>query len=107
MKLENLLLPAPVLRNCKLADFGMAHSQRGITTTLCGTPGFLAPEQRSMRPYGSKVDIWGLGCVLYIMLSGTEPFDTADDERAFEREDAERAAPRTSFSSAASDWAPY
>ncbi|KAH8055490.1 serine/threonine kinase [Aureococcus anophagefferens] len=66
----------------------MAHSDRGITTTLCGTPGFIAPEQRTGRPYGAKVDVWGLGCVLYIMLSGMEPFDAAEDEQAFERSDA-------------------
>ncbi|KAH8045528.1 serine/threonine kinase [Aureococcus anophagefferens] len=92
MKLENLLLPTPLLRNVKLADFGMAHSDRGITTTLCGTPGFIAPEQRTGRPYGAKVDVWGLGCVLYIMLSGMEPFDAAEDEQAFERSDAGRGA---------------
>ena len=90
IKPENLLVnKAGVL---KLADFGMAHSDRGITTTLCGTPGFIAPEQRTGRPYGAKVDVWGLGCVLYIMLSGMEPFDAAEDEQAFERSDAGRGA---------------
>ena len=93
MKLENLLLPTPLLRNVKLADFGMALSSRGLTTTLCGTPGFIAPEQRSGRPYDHKVDLWGLGCAVYIMLAGIEPFDASDDERFFERQDAAPSPP--------------
>ncbi|KAH8051970.1 serine/threonine kinase [Aureococcus anophagefferens] len=104
MKLENLLLPTPLLRNVKLADFGMAHSDRGITTTLCGTPGFIAPEQRTGRPYGAKVDVWGLGCVLYIMLSGMEPFDAAEDEQAFERSDAGRGAAGARFAPRFEAW---
>ena len=44
------------------------------------SPLYLAPEMLTGR-YGKQVDVWGMGIVLYILLSGSPPFD-GDDERA-------------------------
>jgi serine/threonine-protein kinase Chk2 len=63
----------------KLADFGLAKiiGEESFTTTLCGTPSYVAPEilkPSSRRRYTRAVDIWSLGVVLYICLCGFPPF---------------------------------
>lgn len=63
----------------KLADFGLAKiiGEDSFTTSLCGTPSYVAPEVLSnskSRRYSKPVDIWSLGVVLYICLVGFPPF---------------------------------
>lgn len=63
----------------KLADFGLAKiiGEESFTTTLCGTPSYVAPEileQGNRRRYTRAVDVWSLGVVLYICLCGFPPF---------------------------------
>jgi NIMA (never in mitosis gene a)-related kinase len=61
----------------KLGDFGIAKvlaSADDLTNTIVGTPGFLSPEMYRRCKYGSKADIWALGCVLYTMCTLWPPF---------------------------------
>lgn len=63
----------------KLADFGLAKiiGEESFTTTLCGTPSYVAPEilaDNRHRKYTKGVDVWSLGVVLYICLCGFPPF---------------------------------
>lgn len=63
----------------KLADFGLAKiiGEESFTTTLCGTPSYVAPEileDSRHRRYTRAVDVWSLGVVLYICLCGFPPF---------------------------------
>jgi serine/threonine protein kinase len=64
----------------KLLDFGVAKQMvaNGPRLTrgglVCGTPGYMAPEQIEERPVDQRVDIYALGCVLYHMLTGAPPF---------------------------------
>ncbi|KAH8048510.1 serine/threonine kinase [Aureococcus anophagefferens] len=74
-------------------DFEDATHYLFVMEYAAGGELFERLSKRTGRPYGAKVDVWGLGCVLYIMLSGMEPFDAAEDEQAFERSDAGRGAP--------------
>lgn len=78
IKPENILLFDKNLQ-VKLADFGLAKiiGEESFTTTLCGTPSYVAPEileQTNRRRYTRAVDVWSLGVVLYICLCGFPPF---------------------------------
>ena len=84
LKPENILLVAPDNDvEVKITDFGLAKkaSQDGLKT-FCGTPQYFAPEvlkrkgsERKSGRYYASADMWSLGVVLYILLSGTFPFD--------------------------------
>ncbi|KAK5122478.1 hypothetical protein LTR85_004062 [Meristemomyces frigidus] len=78
IKPENILLLDKNL-SVKLADFGLAKiiGEESFTTTLCGTPSYVAPEileNSNRRRYTRAVDVWSLGVVLYICLCGFPPF---------------------------------
>jgi NIMA (never in mitosis gene a)-related kinase len=76
LKCENVFLTGD--GTVKLGDFGIA---KGLETTFqccttkLGTPFYLPPEICQGRSYNTKVDVWGLGCVLYELCTGTRPFD--------------------------------
>ncbi|XP_014858224.1 PREDICTED: phosphorylase b kinase gamma catalytic chain, skeletal muscle/heart isoform [Poecilia mexicana] len=80
LKPENILLDDNM--NIKLTDFGFAvQIQPGQTLKeVCGTPGYLAPEiiECSMdaghQGYGTAVDIWSAGVIMYTLLAGSPPF---------------------------------
>jgi len=52
---------------------------------MVGTPPYMAPELAALRAetakYGKPVDIWAMGVVLYILLSGIHPFQIEDEEQ--------------------------
>ncbi|KAF2199812.1 Pkinase-domain-containing protein [Delitschia confertaspora ATCC 74209] len=78
IKPENILVTDKEL-HVKLADFGLAKiiGEESFTTTLCGTPSYVAPEileNTNHRRYTRAVDVWSLGVVLYICLCGFPPF---------------------------------
>mmetsp|Transcript_2202 Transcript_2202/g.5806 ORF Transcript_2202/g.5806 Transcript_2202/m.5806 type:complete len:353 (+) Transcript_2202:334-1392(+) len=66
----------------KVADFGLGkmldvHHTNDIEHamhTICGTPEFVAPEVIAKTGYGPEVDVWSLGVLLYMILSGDLPF---------------------------------
>ncbi|XP_078085412.1 striated muscle preferentially expressed protein kinase [Mustelus asterias] len=71
----------------KLVDFGSAHFFNAIVPKplghRVGTPEYMSPEMMKGDPIGPPADIWGLGVLIYIMLSGRSPFaspDTAEME---------------------------
>lgn len=84
MKPENLLLDKPGKHfTVKIADFGYASKlRRKAFRKHLGTPGYCAPEIYLSRPYRFECDMWSFGCILYILLTGSPPFDHEDDAKA-------------------------
>ncbi|KAI0482428.1 Pkinase-domain-containing protein [Xylariaceae sp. FL0804] len=87
IKPENILLVDKDV-HVKLADFGLAKiiGEESFTTTLCGTPSYVAPEilaEGRHRKYTKAVDVWSLGVVLYICLCGFPPFSDELYSREF------------------------
>jgi serine/threonine protein kinase len=78
LKPENILLCADGY--VKLTDFGLSKyvGDGREPKTFCGTPEYLAPEtilhQRNRTGYSFPVDWWGLGIVLFEMMTGWPPF---------------------------------
>ena len=73
IKLGNILIKSSTV---KLADFGLAIKYRDneVPRQLCGTPNFLAPEVYRLKLHSTASDIWAVGCVLYSLLVGQNPF---------------------------------
>eukprot|EP01103_Thecamoeba_quadrilineata_P011504 TRINITY_DN2765_c0_g1_i1.p1 TRINITY_DN2765_c0_g1~~TRINITY_DN2765_c0_g1_i1.p1 ORF type:complete len:451 (+),score=99.88 TRINITY_DN2765_c0_g1_i1:108-1460(+) len=76
LKPENILMcGSGVNERLKLADFGFAkHFKEEQMKTALGSPGYAAPELFTDDTYNEKVDMWSLGVILYLMLSGNPPF---------------------------------
>lgn len=80
LKPENVLCKTsdwPLL--VKLCDFGLSamvdEKHKNFTDgEMIGTPGYVAPEVVTRKPYGPAVDMWAAGVILFIMLSGKMPF---------------------------------
>ncbi|XP_067829424.1 death-associated protein kinase 3 isoform X1 [Heptranchias perlo] len=77
LKPENIMLldkiPVP---HIKLIDFGLAHKiEDGVEfKNIFGTPEFVAPEIVNYEPLGLPADMWSIGVITYILLSGASPF---------------------------------
>jgi len=72
----------------KLADFGFAKKIKTYNgcRTLCGTPGYLAPEILERFPaYDMKCDMWSVGVILFLLLGGYLPFEAENEDGVFHR----------------------
>lgn len=88
LKPENILYYHPGTDSkLMITDFGLAHQSQPcnavngeigdqeLMTDPCGTPEYIAPEILARIPYTNKVDLWAMGVITFILLSGSMPFD--------------------------------
>ncbi|XP_065188383.1 myosin light chain kinase A-like [Sycon ciliatum] len=89
LKPENLLYADPNDDlSLKVADFGLSRlitPARRSTLTICGTPGYVAPEVLLGKKYGPPVDMWAVGVITYILLCGFEPFYDEDQQEIYQK----------------------
>lgn len=93
LKPENILVHEGLI---KITDFGLARlsENKSFMRTLCGTPQYVAPEiimmasrqddptaEGALPGYTTAVDMWSLGVILYLLLTGRQPF-SAENNRA-------------------------
>ena len=72
----------------KLVDFGLTTEVRSVSEAKPGTWAYWPPETFGGGPIGKSTDMWSLGVVLFVMLSGYHPFDPTgetDDETLQQR----------------------
>lgn len=82
LKPENILLShRSNFPWAKICDFGYARviSNGHFSKGLIGTVAYLAPEVLQKKCYNRSVDMWAIGVILYVTLSGTFPFNEGDD----------------------------
>ncbi|KAI6190041.1 Serine/threonine-protein kinase dkf-2 [Aphelenchoides bicaudatus] len=81
LKPENILLTSDKdFTQVKLCDFGFARiiGERSFRRSVVGTPAYLAPEVLRNKGFNRSLDMWSVGVIVYVSLSGTFPFN--DDE---------------------------
>jgi serine/threonine-protein kinase len=100
LKPENIMLCCD--RSLRVMDFGLTspplrhrHALAKLTP-IFGTPEYMAPEQVEHGPIDERTDIYGLGAILYELLTGAVPFRNEDPwESAYQRTTGDPIAPRT------------
>ncbi|XP_077393191.1 myosin light chain kinase, smooth muscle [Festucalex cinctus] len=76
LKPENIMCVNKIGSRIKLIDFGLARrlENAGTLKVLFGTPEFVAPEVINYEAIGYPTDMWSIGVICYILLSGLSPF---------------------------------
>ncbi|XP_055384827.1 serine/threonine-protein kinase D3 [Condylostylus longicornis] len=82
LKPENVLLSSDSeFPQVKLCDFGYARiiGEKSFRRSVVGTPAYLAPEVLRNKGYNRSLDMWSVGVIIYVSLSGTFPFNEEED----------------------------
>ncbi|XP_017886672.1 serine/threonine-protein kinase D3 isoform X2 [Ceratina calcarata] len=83
LKPENVLLSSgdSEFTQVKLCDFGFARiiGEKSFRRSVVGTPAYLAPEVLRNKGYNRSLDMWSVGVIIYVSLSGTFPFNEEED----------------------------
>jgi serine/threonine protein kinase len=77
MKPQNIICDShSSLSSAKITDFGLSHrlDVDGEVTKFRGTAQYCSPEMLENQFFGVEADMWSLGCILYLMLSGKPAF---------------------------------
>lgn len=85
LKPENVLIAENTSKSkfpqIKLCDFGFARiiGRESFRRSVVGTPAYLAPEVLSNKKYNRSLDMWSVGVIIYVSLSGTFPFNEEEE----------------------------
>eukprot|EP00123_Amoebidium_parasiticum_P008283 comp18700_c0_seq1/m.20420 comp18700_c0_seq1/g.20420 ORF comp18700_c0_seq1/g.20420 comp18700_c0_seq1/m.20420 type:complete len:1087 (-) comp18700_c0_seq1:71-3331(-) len=82
IKPENILMVTrDEFTQAKLCDFGFAKAmgEERFLSSIVGTPAYVAPEVLTAASYGPQVDLWSVGVIAYVALSGVFPFNEDED----------------------------
>uniref|UniRef100_H2USQ1 Serine/threonine-protein kinase n=1 Tax=Takifugu rubripes TaxID=31033 RepID=H2USQ1_TAKRU len=82
LKPENVLLAsAEPFPQVKLCDFGFARiiGEKSFRRSVVGTPAYLPPEVFRSKGYNRSLDMWSVGVIIYVSLSGTFPFNEDEE----------------------------
>ncbi|XP_050743269.1 titin isoform X44 [Drosophila biarmipes] len=85
LKPENIMCHTRTSHQIKIIDFGLAQrlDTNAPVRVLFGTPEFIPPEIISYEPIGFKSDMWSVGVICYVLLSGLSPFMGDTDVETF------------------------
>lgn len=87
LKPSNILLKSRKLQVLKIGDFGLAQHmpEEDTTSTIKGSPLYMAPEIVLRRHYDAKVDLWSVGVILYECLFGKAPYSSKTMDELIEK----------------------
>ncbi|XP_019715201.1 serine/threonine-protein kinase 17A-like, partial [Hippocampus comes] len=86
LKPQNILLTsARPLGDIRIVDFGLSRHMDSISEVreILGTPEYVAPEILSYEPISTATDMWSIGVLTYVMLTGESPFLGDDKQETF------------------------
>ncbi|XP_051796466.1 serine/threonine-protein kinase 17A isoform X1 [Acanthochromis polyacanthus] len=86
LKPQNILLTSSCpLGDIKIVDFGLSRmiSSHQELREIMGTPEYVAPEILNFEPISTATDMWSIGVLAYVMLSGISPFLGEDKQETF------------------------
>ncbi|XP_039609428.1 serine/threonine-protein kinase 17A [Polypterus senegalus] len=86
LKPQNILLTSESpLGDVKIVDFGLSRivSSNEELREIMGTPEYVAPEILNYEPISTATDMWSIGVLAYVMLTGTSPFLGDDKQETF------------------------
>uniref|UniRef100_A0A182W4C6 non-specific serine/threonine protein kinase n=1 Tax=Anopheles minimus TaxID=112268 RepID=A0A182W4C6_9DIPT len=86
LKPQNILLAGKTVDDgLKLCDFGIARyiAEKNKIYEIVGTPDYVAPEVLHFDPLSLQTDIWSIGVVAYVLLTGTSPFTGDTKQETF------------------------
>merc|ERR1711997_477472 len=85
LKPENILCKSKKSHQIKIIDFGLTRKLKPgeDVRILFGTPEFVSPEVISYEPVSAASDMWSVGVVCYVLLSGLSPFMGETDVETF------------------------
>ncbi len=85
LKPENILCKSKTSHQIKIIDFGLTRKLKPgeDVRILFGTPEFVSPEVINYEPVSTTSDMWSVGVVCYVLLSGLSPFMGDNDVETF------------------------
>ncbi|XP_067843874.1 serine/threonine-protein kinase 17B-like [Heptranchias perlo] len=86
LKPQNILLTSSSpLGDIKIVDFGLSRrvGSVGELREITGTPEYIAPEILNYEPISTETDMWSIGVLVYMMLTGESPFQGEDKQETF------------------------